>query len=165
MRWKCDYGHLDELKNTPFRSSQHSELLTTFCDLRAASSDLILRVIIQLMLSSNPQQLWHCWNHQQLSLEGTPLCKHTLSTLLRDVFLVRNTILLSHLAFVGFSALPTWAGLVVGKLVDEQPLPDLAGSNDTSLDAQLFFKSLVEAVSAGSVAADSSGAHDDDVVS
>jgi hypothetical protein len=88
-----------------------------------------------------------------------------LSTLLGDVFLVRNTILLSHLAFVGFSALPTGAGFVVGKLVNEQPLPDLAGSNNTSLDAQLFFKSLVEAVSAGSVATDSSGAHDDDVVS
>jgi hypothetical protein len=98
-------------------------------------------------------------------LEGTPSCKITLSTLLRDVFLVRNTILLSHLAFVGFSALPTGARFVVGKLVDEQPLPDLAGSNNTSLDTQLFFKSLLEVVGAGSVTADSSGAHDDDVVS
>jgi hypothetical protein len=47
----------------------------------------------------------------------------------------------------------------------EQPLPDLAGSNNTSLDTQLFFKSLLEVVGAGSVTADSSGAHDDDVVS
>jgi hypothetical protein len=76
---------------------------------------------------------------------------------------VRNTILLSHSAFVGFSALPTGARFVVGKLVDEQPLPNLAGSDDASLDAQLLFESLLEAVGAGSVAADSSGAHDCDV--
>jgi hypothetical protein len=78
---------------------------------------------------------------------------------------VRNTILLSHLAFVGLSALPTWARFVVGKLVNEQPLPDLAGSDDASLDTQLFFESLLKAVCAGSVTADSSGAHDVDDVS
>jgi hypothetical protein len=44
MRWKCDYGHLDELKNTPFRFFQHPELLMTSYDLRAASLDLGLLV-------------------------------------------------------------------------------------------------------------------------
>jgi len=52
---------------------------------------------------------------------------------------------------------------VVGKLVDEQPLPRTARSDSTFLDTQLFFESLVEAVGAGGVAAYSSGAHGVDV--
>jgi hypothetical protein len=83
-----------------------------------------------------------------------------LSPSLRDVFLVETTILQSHLALVGLSTLLTRARVIIGKLVDEQPLPRTAESNGAFLDTQLFFEGLVEAVSAGSVAADSSGAHD-----
>jgi hypothetical protein len=78
---------------------------------------------------------------------------------------VESTILQSHLALIGLGALLTRASFVVGKLVDEQPLPRTAESDGAFLDTQLFFKSLVEAVSTGSVAADSSGAHDVDVMS
>ena len=74
-----------------------------------------------------------------------------------------TTTLLDHFAFKGLSTLLTGARLIVGKLIDEQPLPRTARSNGAFLDTQLFFKGLVEAVGAGRVAADSSGAHDDDV--
>ena len=74
-----------------------------------------------------------------------------------------TTTLLDHFAFKGLSTLLTRARFIVGKLVDEQPLPWTARSDSTFLDTQLFFKGLVEAVGAGGVAADSSGAHGDDV--
>lgn len=72
--------------------------------------------------------------------------------------------LLDHLAFKGLSTLLTRTGLIVGKLVDKQPFPWTARSNGAFLDTQLFFEGLVEAVGAGGVAADSSGAHDGNVV-
>lgn len=75
-----------------------------------------------------------------------------------------TTILLRHLALGSLSTLLTRTRLIVGKLVDEQPLPRAARSNGALLDTQLFFEGLVEAVNAGGVAADSSGAHDADVV-
>lgn len=73
-----------------------------------------------------------------------------------------TTTLLDHLAFKGLSALLAGARLIVGKLIDEQPLPRTARSDSTFLDTQLFFEGLVEAAGAGGVATDSSGAHDDD---
>ena len=75
-----------------------------------------------------------------------------------------TTILLHHLALGSLSTLLTRARLIVGKLVDKQPLPRAARGYGAFLDTQLFFEGLVEAVGAGGVAADSSGAHDGDVV-
>lgn len=75
-----------------------------------------------------------------------------------------TTILLHHIALGSLSTLLTRARLVIGKLVDKQPLPRAARSNGAFLDTQLFFEDLVEAVGAGGVATDSSGAHDGDVV-
>lgn len=75
-----------------------------------------------------------------------------------------TAILLRHLALKGLSTLLTRARLVVGKLVDQQPLPRTARSDGTFLDTQLFFECLVEAIGTGGVAADSSGAHDVDIV-
>lgn len=71
-----------------------------------------------------------------------------------------TTVLQSHLALKSLSTLLTRARIIVGKLVDEQPLPRTARSDCAFLDTQLLFKGLVEAVGAGGVAADSSGAHD-----
>jgi len=77
---------------------------------------------------------------------------------------VTTAILRCNLAFKGLSTLLTGARLIVGKLVDEQPLPRTTRSDGAFLDTQLFFEGLVEAVGAGGVATDSSGAHDVDVV-
>jgi hypothetical protein len=159
MRWKCDYGHLDELKNIPF---------PIFPSLRFAYDLFRLEVIfsgasLTCSVRAFPAVL-STLESSAISPKSTSTYKHTSSPSLREVFLVETTILQSHLALVGLSTLLTRARLIVGKLVDEQPLPRTAESDGAFLDTQLFFKSLVEAVSTGGVAADSSGAHDVDVV-
>lgn len=55
MKWRCDYGHLDELKNIPRRSFPPSDPLMIILDLRSASLDHAVLFVIQLvtMLTSS----------------------------------------------------------------------------------------------------------------
>lgn len=55
MRWRCDYDDLDELKNILRRIFHPSNPLMTIFDLRSASLDHAVLLVIQLvtMLTSS----------------------------------------------------------------------------------------------------------------
>lgn len=156
-------ANLDELKNIPRRTFHLFDPLMTIFDSRSASLDHVVLVIqLVFMLTSSADIYIHVsrFNHESIQFSF-----HTLAPLLRDVLLLGldSRALLLHAALGSSCALFARAKLSIGKLVDEQPLPRRARSNDTPLDAQLLLESLVVAVRAVTVAADSSSAHCDGV--